>query len=173
MRLRAIFDRHNCDRGHRHSYERIYEPLFDVFRDQPLKILEIGIFRGAGIWSWLDYFPSAHIVGVDTFQRVAPDRVEVLKHNRVSWYNVNSTKTAIAERDFDIIIDDGDHRAESQLATFRNYHRLLADGGMYFIEDVWPDKPGYDDLIAALPDGAIHHDNRGVSGNVDSYIIQC
>jgi hypothetical protein len=42
--------------------------------------------------------------------------------------------------------------------------------GMYFIEDVWPGKPGYLELLAGLPKDAIHHDLRGA---VDSYIIQC
>ena len=57
--LRAIFDRHHCDRGKRHSYERVYEPLFAPIRRKPLRILESGIYQGAGIAAWLEYFPRA------------------------------------------------------------------------------------------------------------------
>ncbi len=41
--------------------------------------------------------------------------------------------------------------------------------GMYFIEDVRPGKPGYKELVAALPD-PIHH---RLQGAIDSYILQC
>ena len=166
--LRDCFDRHGCDRGDRHGYERVYEPLFAMIRNQPLRILEIGIFKGAGIWAWLDYFPKATVFGIDTFQRVAPEQVEVLKHERVEWQQLNSTRHGLFSGTFDIIIDDGCHRADAQLATWRNFYPALKPGGMYFIEDVWPKGPGYAELVAALPD-PIHHK----LGKPDSYILQC
>lgn len=169
--LRDCFDKHGCDRGHRHGYERVYEPLFEPIRLGPLRILEIGIFRGAGIWAWLDYFPNAAICGLDTFQRVPPSRIEVLKHER-TWYQTGDSRVLEVVSYFDIIIDDGDHRADSQRETFLNVFPRLKPGGMYFIEDVWPGKPGYNDLIGALPDTAAHYDLRG-GHSVDSYIIQC
>jgi len=171
--LRRLFDRHGCDRGSRHGYEEVYEPLFEPFRLEPLRILEIGVFRGAGIWAWLDYFPNSHVRGVDTFQRVPPGRVEVLKHERVTYSVMDSTNcNPLPGSYFDIIIDDGDHRAESQRKTYQNISPLLKPGGMYFIEDVWPGKPGYNDLIGALPETAKHYDLRKDHA-VDSYIIRC
>lgn len=173
LSLRQCFDRHGCDRGSRHGYERVYGPLFEPIRFEPLRILEIGIFRGAGIWAWLDYFPNAVVTGIDTFQRISPERVEVLKHERVQYLKADST--AIPDpsifRGFDIIIDDGDHRADAQRETFENFRLALKPGGMYFIEDVWGGKPGYNDLIGALPETAIHYDLRN-GGCCDSYIIQ-
>ena len=173
--LRECFDKHGCDRGSRHSYERVYEPLFEPIRLEPLRILEIGVWRGAGIWAWLDYFPKATVFGIDTFQRVPPSQVEVLKHERVFWWAHDSTKGLVfgdqlhEANQYDIIIDDGCHRAEAQLSTWRNFYQKLKPGGMYFIEDVWQKGPGYADLIAGLPTTAKHYRLNGP----DSHIIQC
>ena len=39
---------------------------------------------------------------------------------------------------FDIIIDDGKHTPRANMKTFENFSPFLAEGGQYFIEDVWP-----------------------------------
>lgn len=177
MQLRKCFDAHGCDRGKRHGYEKVYEPIFKPLREESLRILEIGVFRGAGIWSWLDYFPNARITGVDTFQRVPAERVEVLKHERVTHFELDTTAKyafiplgSIVEA-FDIVIDDGCHKAESQARTYQNFRRCVKRGGRYFIEDVWPEGPGYSDLLEMLPADAKHHNLRE-TGHSDSYIIE-
>ena len=38
---------------------------------------------------------------------------------------------------FHIIIDDGDHKPESQLKTFNNFVDKLHPNGVYIIEDIW------------------------------------
>lgn len=130
--MREIFDRYGCDKGHRHGYEQVYEPAFLPMKDEPLRILEVGVFEGASVLAWADYFPNAEIVGVDTFQRV-PMR-DVPKHERVTLVEADSTEVKLDGR-FDIVIDDGAHDFVTQRKTFENLHRL-AD--RYFIEDVWP-----------------------------------
>lgn len=132
--LRDIFDRHGCDKGHRHGYERVYEPLFAPIREQELRILEIGIFEGASLASWVEYFPNAEIVGIDTFQRVNPEDIEILQHERVTWHKHDSFEPLVMGS-FDIIIDDGAHTHAAQKATFDNFKRFAH---WYFIEDVWP-----------------------------------
>ena len=131
--MRAIFDKHGCDKGERHGYERVYEPLFAPMRDEPLRILEIGILKGASLASWVDYFPNAEIVGIDTFQRVPPKDVPILSHERVSWHKHNSFSPIDIGR-FDIIIDDGLHTHTAQRMTFDNFKPHT---DLYFIEDVW------------------------------------
>jgi cephalosporin hydroxylase len=39
----------------------------------------------------------------------------------------------------DVIIDDGLHTKEAQIATLRNFFPALRAGGLYVVEDVWPD----------------------------------
>ena len=168
--LRACFDKHGCDRGKRHGYERVYEPLFAPLRRKPLRILEIGIFEGAGIAAWLEYFSRAVVHGIDTFQRVAPEHITILDDDGVFWWRQDSTAGVPTgmSGSYDLIFDDGAHDALSQRKTLEHYRPLCR--GMYFIEDVWQGKPGYAELLAALPEDAIHHKLKGA---VDSYIIQC
>ena len=132
--LRKIFDKYGCDKGNRHGYERIYEPVFAPVRDQAFTLLEIGVYRGASLAAWLDYLPNAMLIGVDTFHRVSPQDVPVLQHPRVRWFQMDSTLEAPDVR-ADFIIDDGCHTPEAQLATLRNFRPLLNAGGRYFIED--------------------------------------
>lgn len=131
--LRKIFDRHGCDKGSRHGYERVYELLFEPIRLEPLRILEIGILRGASLASWVDYFPNAQVVGIDTFQRVPPEDVPILGHERVTWHK-HSSFEPLDIGHFDIVIDDGLHTHAAQKATFDNF---MPYAKHYFIEDVW------------------------------------
>ena len=131
--MRECFDRHGCDKGIRHGYERVYEPAFKDIRQEPIRILEIGIFRGASLAAWLDYFPNAAIVGIDTFQRISPHNIPILNHPRVAWHQHNST-TPVDLGQFDIVIDDGLHTHKAQRKTFEC---LMPYADRYYIEDVW------------------------------------
>ena len=70
--------------------------------------------------------------------------VTILTHPQVHGCKCDSLKTpttefkALAKDGFDIIIDDGLHTHEAQWKTFLNFIPYLKDGGIYFIEDVWP-----------------------------------
>ena len=132
MSLRNCFDRYQCDKGHRHAYERVYEPVFEPIRNEALRILEIGILRGASMLAWADYFPNAEIVGVDLFKRVPLEKVPT--HERVTLVQGDSTEINL-DGHFDVIIDDGAHDFVTQRKTFENLH---SHGDRYFIEDVWP-----------------------------------
>lgn len=159
--LREIFDRHGCDKGSRHGYERFYEPLLAPVRHSPLTLLEIGIWRGASIAAWLDYLPAATILAVDTFQRIRPEDVPVLRSPRVLWWKCDSTRSAPPNVQVDLIIDDGCHQPKAQRATLERYLPLLRPGGRYVIEDA---------PRLTLP-GATVHDFR-VGGSEDSVIVQ-
>jgi len=192
MNLRGAFDRHGCDRGTaRHNYQRVYGRLLASLRELPLHILDVGVLNGAGIAAWLDYFPNALIVGMDTFDRVPLDQVPVMSDPRVSACTGDS-RTTFPHGLFDLIFDDGDHSPGAQLATFQNLWPHLSPGGRYFIEDVWAldqftpkqlkhhwlkshknfNKNEYMKLLRALkPYQTKHHDLRA-GGAVDSYIIE-
>jgi len=131
--MRKCFDRHGCDKSKRHGYERVYEPIFEPVRDEPLRILEIGILRGESLAAWVDYFPNAEIVGIDTFGRVKPKNIPILNHSRIEWHRHDST-VPIDLGHFDFVIDDGLHRFPTQRMTLENF-KPKAD--KYFIEDIW------------------------------------
>jgi len=184
--MKLNFRKHGCDKS-RHGYESVYESAFDLFRNFPMNILEVGIFRGASLAAWLDYFPSAQITGLDTFQRIDPKDVPILKHPRVHYKVADSREVKLNE-EFDIIIDDGAHTHRDQLETFKN---LWPYTDWYFIEDVWAldcmsaterkhkwlEKDGFSDdeyrqLLAAVSEhDVIFHDLR--KGHCpDSFIIE-
>jgi len=48
----------------RHRYGQFYDKHFAEYKDSK-KIFEIGVDTGISIQAWLDYFPSAHIYGMD------------------------------------------------------------------------------------------------------------
>ena len=43
-----------------------YDRLFSIYRDQPIRMLEIGVQNGGSLEIWSKYFPDAHVlVGCD------------------------------------------------------------------------------------------------------------
>lgn len=168
MTLLECFDKHGCDKGSgRHRYDRFYEPIFAPLRNDPVRVLEIGVFRGASVASWLNYFPHAEVIGVDTFERVPPDEIPALKDPRVSFWTCDSAALAPRITQVDILIDDGSHKPGAQLATFDRYWSLLKDGGRYFIEDVIAVDQMLPVLSASVAQGLQIH--RGSAGE---YLIE-
>lgn len=133
MNLGDVFWKRHCAKG-RLNYHHAYEPIFKKIRQQPLRILEVGIDRGHSIRCWLDYFPNAEIYCIDDFHRYPPESVGVLGNERVHWFRGDS-RTIDWQIECDIVIDDGCHTHESQRRTFEN---LFPYAKTYFIEDVWP-----------------------------------
>lgn len=141
--LKTLFDRYGCDKATKHKYHRIYEKYMEPRREDPINILEVGVFKGNSIEAWLDYFPNATIYGIDIFVRVQPEKIAALNHPRVKWARGDSTKSADTvglwpDVKFDFIIDDGLHTPMANKATFDNLVGKLAEGGQFFIEDVFP-----------------------------------
>lgn len=127
--------------GHKlDHYFRIYERVFGGLRQQPLRILEIGVFRGASLKMWRKYFhPDSVIVGVDIDPATrCYDDPQNNIHVRIgAQQDQVFLQSVVAEFGrFDVIIDDGSHFTSHMIASF-NY--LFAAGlkeqGIYFVED--------------------------------------
>lgn len=123
-------------------YFEIYETIFGPRRNEPLKILEIGIYRGASMKLWRQYFsnPNAIIVGLDILPecgRYAAPEAGV--HVRIgSQADPAFLKQVMAEfGPFDLIIDDGSHHSSHMITTFNHlFAEGLKDDGIYFVEDL-------------------------------------
>lgn len=142
--LVELFDKYKCDKGSlKHRYDRVYEPILKEYQDDPFSMLEIGVFKGNSTEAFVEYCPYAYIVAVDIFTRVEMKDVPILKHPHVHGCQCNSLDGPnehfkdLAQKGFDIIIDDGLHTHEAQWKTFENFIPYLVEGGSYFIEDVW------------------------------------
>src|SRR5688572_3890428 len=126
-----------------HDYARLYEAYFKARKHDRLTILEIGVFGGASRKMWKEYFPNAHIVGID----INPDSIRY-QENRVSiQIGDQSDKDFLSGLitkygKFDIIIDDGSHATAHHIASFNVLNHALSEGGFYVIEDLhtcyWP-----------------------------------
>lgn len=146
-KLVECFDYNKCDKGSlKHRYDRVYEPALEHLRDKEFNLLEVGVFKGHSLQSWLDYFPKATIYCTDIFVRVPAERITALNNPRVRWTKCDSTDPVAVKESygnyespfFDVIIDDGLHTFDAQRETFNNFFKYLKQDGVYFIEDVWP-----------------------------------
>lgn len=142
--LVELFDKYKCDKGSsKHRYDRVYEPILKEYQDEHFNMLEIGVFKGNSTEAFIDFCPNIEIVGVDIFTRVDITDIPIFNHPRVHACKCDSLKgpteqfNELAKNGFDVIIDDGLHTHEAQWKTFKNFIPFLADGGTYFIEDVW------------------------------------
>lgn len=121
-----------------HDYTRIYSNYFKDIKNQPITFLEIGIYKGASVKLWEDYFPYADLHFID----INPS--SIVYHSSRSHYHFIDQKN-IAQlqsfaqslnKGFDIIIDDGGHTMEMQINSFIALFPYVKSGGLYIIEDL-------------------------------------
>lgn len=121
----------------RHYFE-IYEKYFSKFRSTPIKMLEIGVQNGGSARMWKHYFhPDSLIVGVDIDPNCKQHETSGIDIHIGDQSDVNFLNTLILKYNkFDIILDDGSHVSEHQLASLYHMFPHLNEGGIYFVEDV-------------------------------------
>lgn len=131
------------------TYFGAYDKYFSKYTNKPIKILEIGVFKGGSLQMWKNYFgPQAKIVGMD----INPE-CKILQEDQIEIFiadqgNINDLKSLIKNHgNFDIIIDDGSHVNKHQIDTFDFLFEYLNLGGIYLVEDThtsyW-DEYGYE-----------------------------
>lgn len=138
-KIKSLFNKYNCDKADKHHYHKIYGPEFEKKRNQNINILEIGIFKGASTRALLEYFPNAVFYGIDIFERVSLDSIDINTNPRVNW--IKGDSMAIKPNwgvEFDFIIDDGAHWPNANKLTFLNCIQFLKEDGIYWIEDAFP-----------------------------------
>jgi hypothetical protein len=104
---------------------------------------EIGILRGRSVRAWSEYFPLAHIWGVDLPQGQRAEAKRYVENcSRVSLRYGDSRDPRTPARfgfgfeSMDVIIDDGDHYQPSNVLTLGAWWPYLRPGGVYCVEDV-------------------------------------
>jgi hypothetical protein len=119
-----------------HGYLRHYERLIGHLREEPITLLEVGIFRGGSLLMWEDFLTHAIIVGMD----INPQCAQYAGGRRE--VEIGSQADAVflddigKRRNPHIIIDDGSHLADHVLLTFRTLFKHLRPGGIYVVEDI-------------------------------------
>lgn len=138
--LRQIFDERSGKASDKwEHYFRVYEPLFEPYRAKHVTLVEIGVQNGGSLELWAEYFQNARkIVGVDVDPKVADLSYE---DPRILALVADGTEPeaveAIGPDHFpaDIVIDDGSHHNDHVIKSFLLFFPLLADGGVYVVED--------------------------------------
>ena len=145
--LDKLFKKYNCDKStNGHHYVTEYESHLAPLKNEPINILEIGVWKGESTSAFHEYLPNAQIYGVDIFTRVPVKDIPILKKDRVHWLEADSTSPNVYEKikenwpdvKFDVIVDDGLHTPEANKKTFENFIDFLKDDGVYYVEDAWP-----------------------------------
>tara|TARA_B100000780_G_scaffold275563_1_gene242389 strand:- start:859 stop:1635 length:777 start_codon:yes stop_codon:yes gene_type:complete len=123
-----------------HGYAKFYEFHFNYFKNQEIKLLEIGTWKGASVASFYHYFRKAIIFCLDRNYKFQ------FKSNRINFFycdtrNTNDLKKfedLLINRKseiLDIIIDDASHIYSDMLNNFKNFFKKVKSGGFYVIED--------------------------------------
>ncbi len=124
-----------------HGYLDHYARNFEHLRAAPINIVEIGVFNGASVRTWADYFPNAQIIGVDI-----QERCRVYTDGRIVIEIGSQADAAFLEQLVrryppTIVIEDGSHQPAHQVFTFEHLYPAVAPGGCYVVEDVHLNPP--------------------------------
>lgn len=119
-------------------YLDVYQRHFALYRNTPVKMLEIGVDKGGSLELWREYFGGdATIFGIDINPECAS---QVTPPNQVrvgSQADPQFLRSVIHEMGTpDIILDDGSHWAQHQRISFDTLFPLLREGGLYIMEDL-------------------------------------
>jgi hypothetical protein len=158
LKLATIY---GTDKWGAHRYAAHYARHFHHLRREKITLLEIGIGGyedpqdgGGSLRMWRRYFPKAQIVGLDYFDKSphAEKRIRIYRGDQSDEVILQQIVAEIGRPD--IIIDDGSHLNRHVIKSFEVLFPLLADDGIYVIEDTqtayWPEAGGSsDDLIHA------------------------
>lgn len=126
---------HGTDKGPSfHNYMPMYETW--LAKRKIKKLLEVGLLRGQSARMWRDYFTDADIYMMDNFSQPCPG----FDFSGTTIIEGDSTRKETWTRapdDLDVIVDDGSHQPNDQIATFMHGFIHLKRGGLYFIEDTY------------------------------------
>jgi 23S rRNA U2552 (ribose-2'-O)-methylase RlmE/FtsJ len=157
------------DKGSNHSYLETYEKILQPFKNG-CTFLEIGLAMGDSINLFDCYFENSTIYGVDISVVFEPKEY----CNTVKIIKADATKlevlTHLNDVKFDVVIDDGSHMEDDQVATFNLLKSQMNKGGIYIIEDILSLDTNRE-RFKSLHDNCEIIDLRKVKGRFDDVLI--
>lgn len=153
-RLRELFDRYGSDKASDHDYHHLYSAVLGA-PDRVTTVVEIGLGTnntdvvstmgprgrpGASLRAFRDYLPNARVYGADVDRRVlfTEDRIETCFVDQTDEGSFTELGSLI-DGEIDLIIDDGLHSPDANLAVLLFALPRLRVGGSVVIEDISPD----------------------------------
>ena len=162
------------DKGNVHSYLPVYEEILAPYRFKAKNILEIGLFNGASLLMWEQYF-ARKVFGIDC--NVKPhggmaDLTPLIESGKHNIWIMDAEDPAQLEKwfrgiKFDVVIEDAAHHVEQQMKIRHNMKPYLSEGSIYIMEDVQSiDTTKY----LFWPEGEVI-DRRKVKGRYDDILV--
>jgi len=119
--LKKIFEKYDTDKK-THGYIPLYEDAFKKHRSTVKRFVEIGVHRGESLRAWRDYFPNAHIIGIEINPKSVDDALK--NEPRITLEIGDATDTGFVRKlinkykNFDIVLDDGSHKSTDMRKSF-------------------------------------------------------
>ncbi|ELR02268.1 hypothetical protein VC83_00635 [Pseudogymnoascus destructans] len=145
--FREIGKKFGTDKVTAHHYQHMYEKYLEPLRDEPLKMLEIGLGcdmsygPGASYHTWLEFFPKVDLYYIEYDAACAEKWAANTTGATIftgDQADVPFLKKFLNETGggFDVIIDDGGHTMEQQKTSIDILFDSVKPGGIYFVEDL-------------------------------------
>lgn len=178
--LQAIWDEMplKSDKGNIHSYIPVYEEILAPYRHTAKNILEIGLFNGASMLLWEQYFTNAKVHGIDCDDQPHGGLADLRPMIAEGTHNVHimdgssedQVEKEFGETKWDVVIDDSNHLMVSQIKTVQIFKSKMNKGGIMVIED--PQELDKDrQVYLAMHDNVEIVDLRNVKGRYDDGLI--
>jgi len=128
-------------------YFPTYEQVLQKLGGDPVRMLEIGVYKGGSLKMWSQALPAgSQIVGLDIDESCLQfDNPDAGMHVRIGSQDDPELLRELIEQfgPFDFILDDGSHRTDHMIASFVHlFSAGLKPGGQYLAEDThsnyWP-----------------------------------
>ena len=141
--LAELADKYSNDKSpsHGHAYSNLYAMLLDPHRESVRNMTEVGVLNGQGTMMWADYFPNAHVYGLDI--KLEPRAVSLCSGQpRIHLYEKNAhlrgvpQELGLAEESMDLVVEDASHSHTGTHLIAESFWPLVKPGGFYVIEDV-------------------------------------
>jgi SAM-dependent methyltransferase len=172
-RLKCKFEVYGSDKSTLHNYHLIYGSILKN-RESVSAVLEIGLGSnnadivsnmkqagkpGGSLRAFRDFLPNANIYGADVDKRI------LFEEDRIRTFFVDQTELQSFETlgkyvgtDFDLIIDDGLHSPNANIAVLAFALGRLKPGGWLVVEDISNSAlPVWQVVAALIPAGYRPH----------------
>ena len=119
-------------------YFEIYDRHFARFRGTNVHVVEFGVSQGGSLQMWRNYFgPESRIYGVDInpdCKKLEEQHVQIFIGDQGDRQFLKTLASEIPK--IDILIDDGGHTMNQQIATFEELFPFVDKDGVYLCEDL-------------------------------------
>lgn len=174
MKISEILAKYDTDKTTVHSYGEIYNKIFERFdRNDKINLMEIGVEKGGSMMAWREYFPNANILGVDLSDQRLPEYLR--KDIEYVFKDIKNPETTnlLADRTFDVIIDDSCHILSFSKFIVETYLRKLKVGGVLIVEDCQEPDKWVSEIQSVVNNefSLTPIDLRGIKGRWDDFMI--